>query len=731
MKKLLLIAALFCPSLLLAQTGNFQTILISGTGRPIAGVNVAVCSIGLATTGAAVLNNIATLTMASNPITAGFVNGKTLTVSGFTGGDAFFNVSAPIVGTSATTISFSLVHANAAAGTNGKAFQTGDSLTPCAPLASLFTNDTGLVAAANPTISDSIGNVSVWAAPAPYQVQYYGGGVTTSVKEMSIGTPGGAASFTSLTVSGAATFTGTTIAKQVNNVFSVDGVALTTIQACVNAASALSTPGKCFVPTGTAIASQVEMASGVTLEFASGVFQSTSAVGGIVVHFASSVTGATLRGQGVSTTTLKANSTGSQFLAVAQDEGIDNTVGDLTLDANGNATSTLVSLTTTRPKRHNLKLIADLTVVAGHNYAYDIRGGNNFEDSNIESVGGSLGGISIVTKDASGDYGSITGGDFTNLHAHNSPHNGLDINLNASAVGTANNLAALNFSNLFLQNNGTVNNGVDDEYGLTVNGCLLAGDSGGVNNLNFSNLWAIGNKGSGVRLKGCVNNTLMTVNSASNGTGIAGTVALDGIVLATGSGTTHPAFSIITATGNNGGATNFLSTQANSANNLLITNAATPVSLGSVNDVLLQGTAANGALKIFGSFTGSAAFRATQQIADQGTACTNGELALSAGWQSTGVATVTAAAGNGQTCSWTITTGTTTAANPTVTDTLTNPLPGATTVCWMNIYGGTHVAVAGESLRQTSLSATAPIFTANFTPTNTGATYFVTRVCGP
>lgn len=118
-------------------------------------------------------------------------------------------------------------------------------------------------------------------------------------------------------------------------------------------------------------------------------------------------------------------------------------------------------------------------------------------------------------------------------------------------------------------------------------------------------------------------------------------------------------------------------------------------------------------------------------VVSNGVPCTNAELALSAGWQSTGSATVTAAAGNGQTCSWTITTGTTTAANPTVTDTLTNPLPNSTTVCWLNIYGGTHTAVAGESLRQTTLSATAPIFTANFTPTAGGTTYFVTRGCGP
>lgn len=123
--------------------------------------------------------------------------------------------------------------------------------------------------------------------------------------------------------------------------------------------------------------------------------------------------------------------------------------------------------------------------------------------------------------------------------------------------------------------------------------------------------------------------------------------------------------------------------------------------------------------------------RAKGFVSDQGSVCTIGELALSAGWQSTGSATVTAVAGNGQTCSWTITTGTTTAANPTVTDTLTNALPAATTVCEMNIHGGTHTAAAGEGFQQTTLSATAPIFTFNGTPTAGGTTYFVTRRCGP
>lgn len=124
--------------------------------------------------------------------------------------------------------------------------------------------------------------------------------------------------------------------------------------------------------------------------------------------------------------------------------------------------------------------------------------------------------------------------------------------------------------------------------------------------------------------------------------------------------------------------------------------------------------------------------RAALYSADGGTNCTNGELALSGGWQSTGTATVTAVAGaGGQTCSWTITTGTTTAANPTVTDTLVVPLSSAGTVCELNIHGGTHTAAAGEGFQQTTVSATAPVFTFNGTPTANGFTYIVTRRCGP
>jgi hypothetical protein len=113
------------------------------------------------------------------------------------------------------------------------------------------------------------------------------------------------------------------------------------------------------------------------------------------------------------------------------------------------------------------------------------------------------------------------------------------------------------------------------------------------------------------------------------------------------------------------------------------------------------------------------------------TPCTNGELALSIGWQSTGSATVTGAVGTGQTCEWTITTGTTTSANPTITDNLTNALPSALTVCEMNIKGGTRAPAASDSIDQTTLSATAPKFTFQGTPTAGGKTYTMVRRCGP
>ena len=119
--------------------------------------------------------------------------------------------------------------------------------------------------------------------------------------------------------------------------------------------------------------------------------------------------------------------------------------------------------------------------------------------------------------------------------------------------------------------------------------------------------------------------------------------------------------------------------------------------------------------------------RDTTVLADQGNVCTNGEIVLSGGWGSTAAAT--AVAGNGQTCQWTFTSnGSGAGANPTVTDTLTNPLPAATTVCTMQMVGGTGTLTM---INQTTLSATAPVFTFLGTPAGSSTTYIVVRRCGP
>jgi hypothetical protein len=171
-------AALLPPGAALAQNGPISGVTTSATGQPRGNINVAVCS-DLATTGASVTSNVATLAFASNPQTLGFVNGATLTVYGFTGGDTYLNTSAAIVSTSSTTVSYALVHANASAATNGFAYQKGNSTQACAGLAALTTDNTAATASPNPFTSDGLGNYLTFAAPAYYRVQIYGAGVST------------------------------------------------------------------------------------------------------------------------------------------------------------------------------------------------------------------------------------------------------------------------------------------------------------------------------------------------------------------------------------------------------------------------------------------------------------------------------------------------------------------------------------------------------------------------
>jgi hypothetical protein len=114
-----------------------------------------------------------------------------------------------------------------------------------------------------------------------------------------------------------------------------------------------------------------------------------------------------------------------------------------------------------------------------------------------------------------------------------------------------------------------------------------------------------------------------------------------------------------------------------------------------------------------------------------GAACANGNFTLSAGWGST--ASVSGAVGFSQTCEITITSnGTGQAAGATITWTLPTPMPTATTACTANLTGGSITGLSGTGILidQTTLSATAPVFTFAGLPVTTLTTKFVFR-CGP
>lgn len=129
---------------------------------------------------------------------------------------------------------------------------------------------------------------------------------------------------------------------------------------------------------------------------------------------------------------------------------------------------------------------------------------------------------------------------------------------------------------------------------------------------------------------------------------------------------------------------------------------------------------------VSGGWTGPGGNQGTLWISNQGTAAANGQVALSAGWGTT--AAVSAAAGFAQHGRFTVTSnGTGQAANPTITWTLPNALPTATVLCTAVQVGGTQ---AQGQFNQTTVSATAPIFTYSGTPV-AGNTVIVDIVCGP
>jgi len=223
-----------------------------------------------------------------------------------------------------------------------------------------------------------------------------------------------------------------------------------------------------------------------------------------------------------------------------------------------------------------------------------------------------------------------------------------------------------------------------------------------------------------VRLR-ILGNTNVAANLIANVTGAANNWQLDGQMESAMTSTpfnfgsfTQSDLQFVT---NSSNATCFTSTDANKS--YIVLDHGGCATITAPNATFTSGSSSTLLLKGIGQ---SSTF-----VANQGSACTNGELALSAGWGTS--PTVTAVAGTGQTCEWTITSGTgTPTANPTITDTLTNALPSAATVCRASLIATASPAIA--PVDQTTLSATAPVFTAYLTP-GTSTAYKFSRTCGP
>lgn len=197
-----LLALVFLPALAFAQGGNLgsnSSPVERNIGQLLPGVSISVCQ-PLTTTAASVTSNLAVLTMSSNPVTAGFVAGMTIQVAGFTGGDTYLNGGTftngtgiasgfTILSVTSTTITYSLTHANASAATNGTVLQMGNATTGCGGLSSIFSDPATTQSLTQPLTTDPFGNWNAYASVANggvYYAQFYGAGVTTTMRSYAL-----------------------------------------------------------------------------------------------------------------------------------------------------------------------------------------------------------------------------------------------------------------------------------------------------------------------------------------------------------------------------------------------------------------------------------------------------------------------------------------------------------------------------------------------------------------
>ncbi len=212
-------ALLLSPCLASAQglkrDDFFLKPLPAGGVGAVSGLETVCTGAGLATTAASVTSNVVTLTMASNPVTAGFASGRTIQVLNFTGTDTYFNGTFVLTNVSSTQLQYSLTHANNSASTNGGVVQNPTAASGCSPLATIYSDQALTVPIVQGFPDDGRGNTTFYAAPGNYWVAYSASGLNPMPMN-----------FITLPCTGASgcTFTGPTTTPKLNNIIMVDGV---------------------------------------------------------------------------------------------------------------------------------------------------------------------------------------------------------------------------------------------------------------------------------------------------------------------------------------------------------------------------------------------------------------------------------------------------------------------------------------------------------------------------
>src|SRR5467141_2704725 len=178
---LALLCAMVCATLALPQSARYDTPvmkpLAAGGLTAVSGL-ASVCSgSGLTTTAASLTGNVVTLTMSSNPLTAGFINGRDVLIIGFSPTDTFFNGSFTLTSVSTTQLQFALTHGNATAGTNGGAVMKPTSTLGCAPTVNVYSDAALSTLLTQPFPDDGKGNIQFWTNPGTYYVAFSASGV--------------------------------------------------------------------------------------------------------------------------------------------------------------------------------------------------------------------------------------------------------------------------------------------------------------------------------------------------------------------------------------------------------------------------------------------------------------------------------------------------------------------------------------------------------------------------